>query len=218
MDLQTAVNLYLSSQTQFLERDYNWDFSLNGFPDVNYQKCGSNDYARSRHLRNYIHEKINSESSESFDYQNWYVKYWGGVRTNKPETIQIYIKSDYQSLLSLEKKGVATWSKILSIRDPKSYAIYDARVALAINSIQKKYSVSNPVLFPQLNSRNNSFVLPTQHKIKNSKYFSDAMNLDFYSRYLELLSGYANSQNNFDIQDAEMVFFSGAKQLSQVWF
>lgn len=128
-----------------------------------------------------------------------------------------YINANVDQLISLGSKGIATWSKILSIRNPSKYAIYDARVAVSLNSIQKIYDVESPILFPQLASRNKSFVLQTQQIINNSRFFKNKCNTNFYLEYLDILSYATSKTNGFDIQDAEMVLFLNAEELSTTW-
>ena len=57
---------------------------------------------------------------------HWTVKEWGGIKGNKDETIESYLLP----MTEYPLKGVASYSKILSVIDPKSFAIYDARVGL----------------------------------------------------------------------------------------
>lgn len=217
MQLQDAIRDYLATQLCKISDLYNWNFTLTGFPDNNYEQTGLNAYEKSRNLRSMINNEINNRSPISNDLQIWYVKNWGGVKSNKNETMLTYMNANVDQLISLGSKGIATWSKILSIRNPSEYAIYDARVAVSLNSIQKIYDVESPILFPQLASRNKSFVLPTQQIINNSRFFKNKCDMNFYLKYLDILSYATSKTNGFDIQDAEMVLFSNAEELSTTW-
>jgi hypothetical protein len=217
MNSVKVISDYISTQFDRLNDIYKWNFNLNHFPDKDYVQVGANPYQRSRHLREMIHNNILKKSPNSNEFQIWYVKNWGGVKTNKAETLHFYIDSQYEALLALHSKGIATWSKILSVRNPNQYAIYDARVAVSLNSIQKKFNVNESILFPQLISRNSSFVLPTQAAIKNSSFFKVDNVKNFYEIYLNILHDSVLKHDKYDIQDAEMVLFSNAEELSNVW-
>jgi hypothetical protein len=217
MDLNQALRHFLYDRIENLSQTYDWSFSMSGFPDSNYYASGESNYHKSRNLRNFIFERISEGSALSKGLQIWYVKNWGGVKRNSPETLEGYIKSSPEELFCLGTKGVATWSKILSVRNPSKFAIYDARVALSINSLQKKYKVDDPVLFPQLSSQNRTFVQPTQRRILSSRYFSNSIQENFYSEYISLLTRTVSTMKGFDIQDAEMVLFSCAEELSRIW-
>ena len=217
MDLFEAINEYISSRLSSLPEIYNWDFKLNAFPDPEYTKIGLNNYEQSRNLRNFIFNEIKNKSHNNDDFQIWYVTRWGGVRGNKPETLTRYTSSSIEELLALGEKGIASWSKMLSLRNPLKYPIYDARVAISLNSIQKKFNVSNPMFFPQLTSRNKKFVNKTQLKIKNSGFFIERSDPNFYLNYISILEQVAKRNVGFDIQDAEMILFATAPTLSAIW-
>lgn len=217
MQPEDAIFHYISENLSSLSADYKWKFDLKNFPDISYRQSGPDAYRKSRDLRWEIHRRITTEATRSTALQIWYVQEWGGVKANKLETLEGYIRSSDEALINLRFKGIATWSKILSVRDPSRYAIYDSRVAIALNSIQKKYEVKGSFLFPQLASRNVKFVLPTQRKIKNSTFFVNKDNSRFYKVYLEILQKVATNQDAYDLQDAEMVLFANAEKLSKVW-
>ena len=71
--------------------------------------------------------------------------------------------SDSLTLSSLEKdpetplSGIASFSKVLAIKDPLKYAIYDARVAVSINAIQMISKVLTLITFSLLLSLNFSY-------------------------------------------------------------
>jgi hypothetical protein len=217
INISQALSDYLSNSYHLLGEIYQWDFNLKDFPDNSYVKVGDNDYQKSRHLRNFIHQQIEDKSIQSSQFEKWYVHNWGGVKTNKQETLQNYINSSSSELINNNIKGIATWSKILAVRNPSQFTIYDARVALSLNSIQKKFDVIDPVEFPHLPSRNKTFVIPAQVKIKKSGFFCNKKSINFYKFYIDLLQTTVKNQKLYDIQDAEMILFANAKNLSGVW-
>jgi hypothetical protein len=84
----------------------------------------------------------------------WYVRDWGGVKSNRKETLDKYVGLSEADLTALNMQGVATWSKILAVQNPDTYAIFDARVSAALNAIQLAKGIETSILFPQLASRN----------------------------------------------------------------
>ena len=85
---------------------------------------------------------------------DYYIRVWGGIKKNSPETINRYADQTPGQLIALGKKGIASWSKALCIRDPNRFAIYDARVAVALNALQVIDKIFEPQLFPLLQGRN----------------------------------------------------------------
>jgi hypothetical protein len=214
-DLGKALTSYIEEKFFSLRDSYKWDFSIENFPNKEYKFEGQTPYENSKLLRQFIHLAISQNDDLKVEYQKWYVRDWGGVRGNNDATIETYISTPSSDLFKLETRGIATWSKILCVRDPSQFSIYDARVALALNSLQRRHLIKNPLLFPLLPSQNKSFVLPRHKLITDSLFFSSQVP-QFYSTYLSLLTGAANNKP-WDIQDIEMILFSNSKELSEIW-
>ena len=150
--------------------------------------------------------------------QVWYVRDWGGVRTNKQVTLDKYIGTSSDNLIDRGEKGIASWSKMLSVRDPKKYVIYDARVAMSLNTISLAKSDGSTLFFPQLSSRNNNIRNAQSLVEKKAKSEHLAVSQYFYSEYLNLLNeAVSQCGNKFDIQTAEMVLFANAESLASYW-
>ena len=103
------------------------------------------------------------------------------------------------------------------MRNPNRYAIFDARVSLALNSLQKKYGIEDAVLFPHLPTQNRMFVKATQTVVSSSGFFKSTLGNNFYHFYLNLLDSAVKDSGEFDLQDAEMILFANAKEFSEVW-
>jgi hypothetical protein len=65
-----------------------------------------------------------------------YIEEWGGIRSNGDGKIEGYALQPSSKLIGLGLSGISSWSKLLSIRNPRKYAIYDARVAFSLNAFQ----------------------------------------------------------------------------------
>jgi hypothetical protein len=217
MKMLDAFTEYLLSEGPSLKDRFDWSFSLKNCPVKNLSVVGGSAYEKTKNLRLAVYKELMTESPNNLALQMWYVRDWGKVKGNKESTLEGYVNTSHEKLIGLGKKGIATWSKILSIRQPNAFVVYDARVALALNSLQKKYAVKDRIFFELLPSQNKSFVQPTNKKIQSSDFFTQKPPSDFYLRYLDLMRNAALRSNKFDIQDAEMLLFSSAEELATIW-
>ena len=217
MKFQESLNKYLLENYNNIRHSYNWPFSTKNFP-LDYSNDSSNSYQNSLDLRKFIHNEIKKNSKMAGALQVWYVRDWGGVRTNKQLTLDKYIGTSSDNLIGRGEKGIASWSKMLSVRDPKKYVIYDARVAMSLNTISLAKSDGSTLFFPQLSSRNNNIRNAQALIEKKAKSEHRAVSQYFYSEYLNLLNeAVSHCGNNFDIQTAEMVLFANAENLASYW-
>ncbi|QQP93622.1 hypothetical protein IGS68_31880 (plasmid) [Skermanella sp. TT6] len=65
---------------------------------------------------------------------------WGGIPRNKPENLERYVDLAGLDDPPLPIERVTTYSKIFAIANPEKYAIYDSRVAAALNAVQIIFS------------------------------------------------------------------------------
>ena len=217
MKFQEALNCYLLENLNQIQSGYKWDFTTNKFP-ISYKKKSTNDYQNSLDLREFIHQKVKFKSEFSDEFQVWYVKEWGGVKSNKTLTFDDYLISSSEELINRGQKGVASWSKMLSVRDPSKYAIYDARVAVSLNTISLLFSEESNLFFPQLSSRNNKIIAAQQSIKKYIKLKNLNIINDFYNSYLYFLRKAVNDcERKFDIQTAEMILFANAEEMAKKW-
>ncbi|NIJ39521.1 hypothetical protein FHR22_004271 [Sphingopyxis panaciterrae] len=92
-------------------------------------------------FRKHLHKQwriasAKGDKNEKIRLAKHYVFDWGGVRSNKDETIERYASMHSRDLISLGMQGISSWSKIISLHSPRQYPIYDARVALSLNAMQ----------------------------------------------------------------------------------
>ncbi len=112
--------------------------------------------------RNEWSQKYNrADQREKFIIANNFVREWGGIFRNRPETIRDYVNSAHDNVLR-GAAGIATWSKILCLLDPEQYLIFDARVTFTLNVIIESSlvegEVAQPIYFPKLTGRNTAIV------------------------------------------------------------
>lgn len=216
MQLKDALADYLEKAKHGIAERYQWRLPAD-LPNGIQLHAGTL-LSQNLELRSVLHKRLLTTPSESFAIQEWYVRHWGGVKGNKSETLREYDADSDEKLISRGVAGVASWSKMLALRDPSRYAIYDARVAMALNSIQRLAGVSEPMLFPQLPSRNVR-VNAAQRKIKLLNIFTlKKPGAAFYREYLHMLEASSRHVNGLDLQTAEMILFADAEKLAtQAW-
>jgi hypothetical protein len=211
MSLQDAIKTFLDKHIKQLLETYLWKFSTDNLP-INFNSYGTSDYENSLNLRKHLHKSYLTNANGREGIQKWYVTDWGGVRSNRNETLKKYCELSASELISLGSKGIASWSKMLSIRDPSQYCIYDARVGFSLNAIQVIYKVDRPLYFPLLPSRN-TLIRSSEPYIK--ELFKEMPVVkNFYTTYNDILKIYCKYNHAWDIQSAEMVLFSQAPSLA----
>ena len=150
------------------------------------------------------------------DIIEYYIKTWGGIKGNNSKTMNEFRTQTTTQLLNRGYKGISSWSKALVIHNPESYFIYDSRVALTINWLQKKYNLPNDFKFeiPQSQSKSvSNAIKELKNNIKWNIWQNHIQQDDTFTKYLELLdlisinTGYSKSK-------IEMILFSIAPNLA----
>ena len=216
MLLKQAVNDYISNNLDKLHRDYRWTFDSGSLP-LNICPVGDNWFDKNISLRALLHKAwLNGSQAERALISNWYIVQWGGVRTNHKKTLEYYAIANPTLLLSLKEKGIASWSKSISVVEPDRYAIFDARVSSAINSLQIIYEVDNPKMFPILPSRNGVIKIANE-RLKKLHWQKQDKKIFYQSNNNMLIDIVANLGGKVTLQMAEMVLFSRAEILANQW-
>ena len=114
----------------------------------------------------------------------------GGVKANSKDTLRKYTETSPEQLIIKGSKGIASWSKALTVIDPAKY-------------------------FPPLKGRNtliNFFQIKIQPTLSQWDKFDDQ---EFYSYYLDMLNIVAHELGGKTTHhDIEMLLFSHAEELS----
>jgi len=144
----------------------------------------------------------------------YYIAKWGGIRKNTEENIRSYALDTPTALIARGSKGIASWSKALSIRYPNEYAIYDARVALSLNCLQIINPVNTPIVFPLLLSQNK---LVTSGNRRILQYalahgWAFAQEGEFYRQYNSIIFS-ASQLLGANLYTLEMLLFAKALEL-----
>lgn len=211
LDLLTP---YIEREAQGLHVNYVWtmpkqiplkDFACDGL---------SNAHAVMK-LKRALAARWRSDPDGRSDLATWIVASWGGVRRNDPATLQSYVRRTEEDLATGGLKGVASWSKILTIRDPEQFAIFDARVSASLNAIQLM-SDRVQLLFPNLPTRNTKlpeFQRSLRKRIQRRPYYQIA-STQIYPTYMRLMNGVAQRLGHSSPDTAEMVLFANFEALA----
>lgn len=177
-------------------------------------------YARNVELKHRLHAAWKAQPAARANLEHYYIADWGGVRTNKPETLAGYHGADAQANIGRGRTGIASWSKALSVRDPLAFAIFDARVSASLNALQVIHSkrIGQPMRFPVLPSRNGAVSRATvQLRAHFRAHDWPAVRRDFYTDYLKLCKAAAArlgpAGEPLPLYAVEMVLFAHTEEL-----
>ena len=126
---------------------YDWPIPDAKLPSGIVVKPGSS-YQRNIDLKHALHSAwIKGDKARRYELACFYVRDWGGIKRNSEDKLRRYAAASADELISNGYDGVATWSKILCMHDPDRYAIFDARVSVALNALQIIHHLKSRVLF-----------------------------------------------------------------------
>jgi hypothetical protein len=201
---------------------YTWSFDTQRVPAgiFGLDARGTDWYSRNVTLKHLLHAAWNRDLERRAELERYYIGGWGGVRTNRAETLAAYHASDALANIARGEKGIASWSKALCVRNPFEYAIFDARVSASLNALQiiHRDRVDAPRRFPLLASRNGEVVRATPQL---RRYFDahgwPRVNDDFYGQYLELCRSVGQRNGSpgspMPIYAVEMALFAHTEEL-----
>lgn len=72
-----------------------------------------------------------------------FVVEWGGINALHQKVLAVYALEDEARTVCRGLPGIASWSKVLALKNPARFMIYDARVAFALDYIIYQYDRSH---------------------------------------------------------------------------
>ena len=85
----------------------------------------------------------------------WVIQGWGGIRKHKEDTLKKYLY-EAKNFNSIDGKNrVASYSKLMAVKDCEKFFILDAHVAVALNVLQLDYFGGHRYFFDVLGTMNN---------------------------------------------------------------
>ena len=175
-----------------------------------------NQYVKNVVLKKELNKKWKESKSDEdrLILIKYYIATWGGIHTNSKKSMEEYSKLSATQLIKNGKKGIASWSKAIVVHNPDEYAIFDARVAISLNCIQKLYGTKDAVLFPVLPSRNKIVAIGNKliKDTAKSESWKKANEENFYTQYLKILN-YVAIELSTNISTIEMLLFAKAEEI-----
>ena len=106
-------------------------------------------------LKYFLSEKWKSGNAKDREkIAEWIIAEWGGIRRNSEDRIKQHAKTAANPPDLLSQSGIASLSKVMSVVDPDLFAIYDARVAAALNAVQLQAKLKRGIAFRYVVGRN----------------------------------------------------------------
>lgn len=208
------VSEYVAAKAGHLDATYRWPIPTT-LPHCAFERAEDSLAAANMRLKRALAAAWRDRPDDREALAHWYVATWGGVRANRAGTIRAYVEASEEELIGRGTAGIASWSKILVVRDPERFAIYDARVAVALNALQIARGIESSKLFPKVPSRNKTIV---KFQAWGASAISRAHRLpksDAYRWYLDLLRAVAARLALPSVDTVEMTLFADAEALAK---
>lgn len=200
-----------------LEKIYNWRIGFRAksrLESFNWssESSGLEEAIRLKHHLTDLWKE--GDDSARAKLARWIVSDWGGVRGNRANTLETHLERVLNESGDRPLQGVASYSKILSVLDCTSYAIYDARVAACLNAVQLHLKPALPLFFHYVPSQNKRIQLfektfPKKELVKNRGW--EEIDKDAtYQTYMELIRSMKEQFSGREIYHFEMILFGEA--------
>lgn len=215
-----AFNTFFKDHLPNLSQHYQWPKRIPkpiaDAPWV-FKTNGSDECIEMKHHLTELWGRANE--TEKADLAHWIVSGWGGVRANSLKTLARYLTAINSSNYPTSLQGVASYSKILSVVDCRQYAIYDARVAAALNAVQLLYPGELSHYYSYVPSRNGVIrrfmqAYPKTELVGQRGWQEVSWN-GGYKAYCQLLLDLKTQFPGREIYHFEMTLFSMAPELCE---
>lgn len=211
---------YFERNLPELQHRYSWKV-----PDIDgFEMSGQSTYDANVRFKEFLNKNwTQSLPEDRLKWANVMINRWGGVRGNSESTLRRYITEIHSAKPAIPFKGVASYSKLYSIAQPKKYAIYDARVAACLNAIQYQFDNTTGIAFNYCKGRNNlvgnaqtktGFAHMEKFRTRTliARGWHSVPTNDTYQAYMDLLHECGEALPQFKLHDFEMLLFSSAEQ------
>jgi hypothetical protein len=147
-----ALTAWFRRELPKLDKQFYWEIpKRQGFDSSKYTSNAAANIA----LKRFLCEKWGSADKEQRQrISKWIVVKWGGVTANTNKTLARHLDVAEKPQERYSHSGIASLSKILAVTDPDLFAVYDARVAAALNGIQLRAKVNQGIAFRYGSGRN----------------------------------------------------------------
>lgn len=157
---------------------------------------------------------VSGDISRRTEAARWIICDWGGIRRGDAAIAEWLVSiGDFersrvtQFVTEIGTKRIASWSKLLSFRDPWTYAIYDARTAFSLNAALH-LSGRRPIFFKPA-GRNGAVESATKATVR-----AYGRGTAGYRSYLSLLHRFVALGLAGDLLQAEETVFAAAPAMA----
>jgi hypothetical protein len=196
---------------------YKWNINYHKLPDgikLNEKKSLFHQNLNLKHDLTNRYKKNEKDKKEIKRLIKYYISDWGGIHTNSDETLRSYCEKSPEFIIKNGKKGIASWSKALTVINFRQYAIFDARVSVSLNGLILQHIDEKTEFFPILPSRN-KIIKEFNQKLKIKLNKQDFINSDiFYQTYLDIIKIVAK-ELKVGIAEIEMLLFAYAEEIAK---
>ena len=213
--LATALDPFYSN----VEIIYNWKTRPTSLPEeLDLSEVGTS-FQKNLVIRDFIHQRIKiSDQEEKKSLFKWVIHNWGGIRSFQAfEIIPAFLEELESGHLTWKSSSrISSLSKIAAFISPDQYAIYDARVSIALNWLLYLDTDYSGPFFKDLSTKSrNSQIIPDlkwdRRTTRSGALIKYLPNSTFYFTYNQLLRQLADhiDPGNTDLfQRLEMTLFS----------
>jgi hypothetical protein len=176
-----------------------------------------NDSAqRNIHLRSLLSQPLKvKDKSIRLAAIEWVVYDWGNVRGKSekheswPDQLKNYEPDVIENFISANYRDrIASWSKVLGFADCNTYAIYDARVAMSLNTILDNTTYKNRFYMPPPSSTKLSGLFSNIKKHVSKQYSGKQPAYLGYFDYMDLLNALVAKKLAKNVLEVEMRLFA----------
>ena len=215
-----VVREYFDAKKKDVKSKYDWTINFANLPDCVKLQTNTSLFEQNIELKKALtkqFKKVKDNKTEVLKLIRYYISYWGGIHTNSESTLKSYADSDVDEIIGKGTKGIASWSKALTVFNYEKYAIFDARVSASLNGLIYQETSIHGSFFPILISRNNT-IKGFNMKLRNVTNRSSFKPTDtFYREYIKLLTEVAN-KSKVSIAEIEMSLFAYAEDIANETF
>lgn len=147
-----AISTWLRAALPKLDTASEWAIPpLSGFDPNGYPSNAKANIA----LKYYLSKQWRrANTKRRRELAEWVVVSWGRIQGNDSWTIKQHVRVAGRRQAKYAQAGIASLSKILAMSDPDVFAVYDARVAAALNALQLRANVRHGIAFRYVGGRN----------------------------------------------------------------
>lgn len=211
MAVQDILCEWFEQKLPTIKHDYDWRVPIMSGFIPKYKTGYENTIALKTFLRNLWFE---SDDEEKLNVAKLIIGEWGGIKTNRTSTLEWYIQEVQLDDPETPLHGVSSFSKLYAVIKPEEFAIYDARVAVCLNSIQYNKNIKGGSIFNFTTSSRNAvikkyFSMPEfkpKNLYENNLWFKMAKD-DTYRAYVNLLKSCLRKFPGYKLYDLEMALF-----------